>query len=243
MITVKNEKVWLPVRARVWASPAAMAVTFKSPAFREAVVDSIICGDQTLTLTISKREETSSSAVTTPTPTTISSNPDTFVSRFGPDEPRKGADVLVEALEREGVTNVFAYPGGASMEIHQALTRSSSIQNVLPRHEQGGIFAAEGYAHSSGLPVPKSNWLVGLSYNCFATFFLSHTNSFDWFCLTESYLHNFNFLHNLSSSQLCKEKYSRKVSCGGSFNGFTSFVSILGAMAMAISSWNSSLQA
>lgn len=38
------------------------------------------------------------------------------------------------------------------MEIHQALTRSSIIRNVLPRHEQGGIFAAEGYARASGLP-------------------------------------------------------------------------------------------
>jgi acetolactate synthase-1/2/3 large subunit len=38
------------------------------------------------------------------------------------------------------------------MEIHQALTRSSSIRNVLPRHEQGGVFAAEGYARSSGKP-------------------------------------------------------------------------------------------
>lgn len=77
---------------------------------------------------------------------------DDFVSRFGPDEPRHGADVLVEALERQGVTNVFAYPGGASLEIHQALTRSNVIKNVLPRHEQGGIFAAEGYARASGLP-------------------------------------------------------------------------------------------
>uniref|UniRef100_A0A2N9IES5 Acetolactate synthase n=1 Tax=Fagus sylvatica TaxID=28930 RepID=A0A2N9IES5_FAGSY len=75
-----------------------------------------------------------------------------FISRYAPDEPRKGADVLVEALEREGVTDVFAYPGGASMEIHQALTRSTTIRNVLPRHEQGGVFAAEGYARSSGLP-------------------------------------------------------------------------------------------
>ncbi|KAL6552427.1 Agglutinin-like protein 1 precursor [Orobanche hederae] len=75
-----------------------------------------------------------------------------FVSRFSADEPRKGCDVLVEALEREGVTDVFAYPGGASMEIHQALTRSNIIRNVLPRHEQGGIFAAEGYARASGLP-------------------------------------------------------------------------------------------
>jgi acetolactate synthase-1/2/3 large subunit len=79
-------------------------------------------------------------------------HPETFVSRFAPDAPRKGADVLVEALEREGVTDVFAYPGGASMEIHQALTRSATIRNVLPRHEQGGVFAAEGYARASGLP-------------------------------------------------------------------------------------------
>uniref|UniRef100_A0A1U7Y7X3 Acetolactate synthase 2, chloroplastic-like n=1 Tax=Nicotiana sylvestris TaxID=4096 RepID=A0A1U7Y7X3_NICSY len=77
---------------------------------------------------------------------------ETFISRFAPDEPRKGCDVLVEALEREGVTNVFAYPGGTSMEIHQALTRSRTIRNVLPRHEQGGIFAAEGYARATGFP-------------------------------------------------------------------------------------------
>nr|GLL38016.1 acetolactate synthase 2, chloroplastic-like [Ipomoea trifida] len=75
-----------------------------------------------------------------------------FVSRFAPDEPRKGCDVLVEALEREGVTDVFAYPGGASLEIHQALTRSKIIRNVLPRHEQGGVFAAEGYARATGFP-------------------------------------------------------------------------------------------
>ncbi|KAK2975582.1 hypothetical protein RJ640_014069 [Escallonia rubra] len=78
--------------------------------------------------------------------------PKPFISRFSPTEPRKGADVLVEALERHGVTNVFAYPGGASMEIHQALTRSAAIRNVLPRHEQGGVFAAEGYARASGIP-------------------------------------------------------------------------------------------
>lgn len=58
----------------------------------------------------------------------------------------------MEALEREGVTDVFAYPGGASMEIHQALTRSPTIKNYLFRHEQGEIFAAEGYARATGLP-------------------------------------------------------------------------------------------
>ena len=61
-----------------------------------------------------------------------------------------GSDVLVAALEREGVDTIFAYPGGASMELHQALTRSGSIRVVLPRHEQGGSFAAEGYARASG---------------------------------------------------------------------------------------------
>ncbi|XP_024519482.1 acetolactate synthase 3, chloroplastic isoform X1 [Selaginella moellendorffii] len=73
-----------------------------------------------------------------------------FQSRYGATEPRKGCDVLVEALERQGVDVVFAYPGGASMEIHQALTRSTCIRNILCRHEQGEIFAAEGYAKSSG---------------------------------------------------------------------------------------------
>ena len=64
--------------------------------------------------------------------------------------PRKGSDILVQALEREGVSTLFAYPGGASMEIHQALTRSQTIRNILCRHEQGEIFAAEGYAKVTG---------------------------------------------------------------------------------------------
>ncbi|XP_016575201.1 acetolactate synthase 2, chloroplastic [Capsicum annuum] len=75
-----------------------------------------------------------------------------FTSRFRPDEPRKGCDVLVEALEREGVTTLFGYPGGTTLEIHQALTRCPTIRNILPRHEQGGIFAAEGYARATGFP-------------------------------------------------------------------------------------------
>ncbi len=63
---------------------------------------------------------------------------------------KKGADILIEALEREGVELVFAYPGGASMEMHQSLTRSKKIRTVLPRFEQGGGFMAHGYARSTG---------------------------------------------------------------------------------------------
>jgi len=61
-----------------------------------------------------------------------------------------GAEILVEALEREGVDTIFAYPGGASMAMHQALTKSKKIRTILPRHEQGGVFAAEGYARATG---------------------------------------------------------------------------------------------
>src|SRR3989441_5651897 len=66
--------------------------------------------------------------------------------------PMQGCDILVACLEREGVDTIFAYPGGASMEFHQALTRSKKIRTILPRHEQGGAFAAEGYARASGRP-------------------------------------------------------------------------------------------
>ncbi len=61
-----------------------------------------------------------------------------------------GASILVDCLEREGVDVIFAYPGGCSMPIHQALTRSKKIRTILPRHEQGGVFAAEGYARTTG---------------------------------------------------------------------------------------------
>ena len=59
----------------------------------------------------------------------------------------------MSCLEREGARIVFAYPGGASMPIHQALTKSKKIRVVLPRHEQGGAFAAEGYARATGRRV------------------------------------------------------------------------------------------
>jgi acetolactate synthase-1/2/3 large subunit len=70
-------------------------------------------------------------------------------TRAGIGPTMSGCDILVEALEREGVEVIFAYPGGASMEIHQSLTKSK-IRTILPRHEQGGSFAAEGYARATG---------------------------------------------------------------------------------------------
>src|ERR671929_2438247 len=65
--------------------------------------------------------------------------------------PLSGAAILTQCLLNHGVDVVFAYPGGASMPIHQALTRAGErLRTILPRHEQGGGFAAEGYARSSG---------------------------------------------------------------------------------------------
>ena len=64
-----------------------------------------------------------------------------------------GADILVKSLVDHGVEVIFAYPGGASMPLHQSLTRyADRIRTILPRHEQGGTFAAQGYARSTGKP-------------------------------------------------------------------------------------------
>lgn len=65
----------------------------------------------------------------------------------------RGADVMVAALEREGVDVVYAYPGGASLELHQALTKSKQIRTILPRFEQGGGFMAHGHARVTGKPA------------------------------------------------------------------------------------------
>ena len=62
-----------------------------------------------------------------------------------------GADILVQSLVRHGVDTIFAYPGGCSMPLHQALTRvSDKLRTILPRHEQGGAFAAQGIARATG---------------------------------------------------------------------------------------------
>lgn len=62
-----------------------------------------------------------------------------------------GADIVVKSLVDHGVEVIFAYPGGCSMPMHQALTRyADRLRTILPRHEQGGAFAAQGYARSTG---------------------------------------------------------------------------------------------
>ena len=93
--------------------------------------------------------------MTTASPGPRSSTPDPR-SPAGPGKASglqavSGADVVVQSLVNHGVDTIFAYPGGTSMPLHQALTRfRGKVRVVLPRHEQGGGFAAQGYARSTG---------------------------------------------------------------------------------------------
>lgn len=62
----------------------------------------------------------------------------------------KGAELFVKALEEEGVDILFAYPGGQAMDLFDALYLQTYTEVILPRHEQGLIHAADGYARSTG---------------------------------------------------------------------------------------------
>ena len=61
----------------------------------------------------------------------------------------KGADIVLKCLRGEGVELVFGYPGGAIMPLYDALV-GSGVRHILTRHEQGAVFAAEGYARVTG---------------------------------------------------------------------------------------------
>jgi len=61
----------------------------------------------------------------------------------------KGADIVLQCLRAEGVDLVFGYPGGAIMPLYDAL-EGSGVRHILTRHEQGAVFAAEGYARVTG---------------------------------------------------------------------------------------------
>ena len=62
----------------------------------------------------------------------------------------RGSDIIVKALENQGVEVVFAYPGGQSIDLHDAFSKSKKIRTILPRHEQSCGFMAQGYARTSG---------------------------------------------------------------------------------------------
>ncbi|AMM26494.1 acetolactate synthase 3 catalytic subunit [Variovorax sp. PAMC 28711] len=61
-----------------------------------------------------------------------------------------GAEVLVKALQAEGVEYLWGYPGGAVLYIYDALYKQDTIQHVLVRHEQAAVHAADGFARATG---------------------------------------------------------------------------------------------
>lgn len=61
-----------------------------------------------------------------------------------------GAELFVKALKEENVDTLFAYPGGQAIDLFHALYGEKEIDVILPRHEQGLIHAADGYARSTG---------------------------------------------------------------------------------------------
>ncbi len=62
-----------------------------------------------------------------------------------------GADIVIQTLLNCGVTTIFAYPGAVTLPLHQTMTRfRDQLRVILPRHEQGGGFAAQGYARATG---------------------------------------------------------------------------------------------
>ena len=61
-----------------------------------------------------------------------------------------GAEILIKALQAEGVQYIWGYPGGAVLYIYDALYKQDTMQHVLVRHEQAAVHAADGYARATG---------------------------------------------------------------------------------------------
>ena len=62
-----------------------------------------------------------------------------------------GSEIIVECLKEQGVDTVFGYPGGAILNVYDALYKhSDEITHILTSHEQGASHAADGYARATG---------------------------------------------------------------------------------------------
>ena len=63
-----------------------------------------------------------------------------------------GGDMLIRALQDEGVEIIFGYPGGAALHIYDAIFRQQKVEHILVRHEQAATHMADGYARATGKP-------------------------------------------------------------------------------------------
>jgi len=67
-----------------------------------------------------------------------------------PAKKLNGAEIVIKALQEQGVDTIFGYPGGAVLPLYDAIFQQSQIKHVLVRQEGGALHAAEGYARSTG---------------------------------------------------------------------------------------------
>ena len=67
-------------------------------------------------------------------------------------ETMTGAQIVLKALQDQGVDHIFGYPGGAVLPIYDEIFQQDTVEHILVRHEQGATHAAEGYARSTGKP-------------------------------------------------------------------------------------------
>ncbi|RJP20755.1 MAG: biosynthetic-type acetolactate synthase large subunit [Candidatus Omnitrophota bacterium] len=63
---------------------------------------------------------------------------------------KSGAEIVIDALEKEGVEVVFGFPGGAIIDVFDRLNQSDRFEFILTRHEQGATHMADGYARATG---------------------------------------------------------------------------------------------
>ena len=83
--------------------------------------------------------------------TTSAENASASLAASAADAPElMGAEILVKALQAEGVKQIWGYPGGAVLYIYDALYKQDTIQHVLVRHEQAAVHAADGFARATG---------------------------------------------------------------------------------------------
>ncbi len=60
-----------------------------------------------------------------------------------------GAQILIKMIKAEGIDTIFGYPGGAVIDIYDALAKQNGLRHILVRHEQGAVHAADGYARAN----------------------------------------------------------------------------------------------
>jgi acetolactate synthase-1/2/3 large subunit len=105
---------------------------------------------QRFIMEISKAEIASAAAATTAAHGHTSTTADKMPSANAVDQELRGAEILIKALQAEGVKYVWGYPGGAVLHIYDAFYKQDTIQHILVRHEQAAVHAADGYARATG---------------------------------------------------------------------------------------------